>query len=122
MAAKWDVQQLIKVLVKMQLEQCASTKTMLDYLMDEEGYEISRSYQLIKEAQSYIAEINKNWAINALEIRIAELQEQRESAKQVKDRRLVLEITKELSRVQSLYEEKMTVTHHVFDVKIKGLE
>lgn len=104
---KWDTKNLIQILVKMQLEQCASTKTLLEFLMNDQGYEISRAYDYIREAQSYIAEINKNHTINALEIRIAELQEQREYAKKHKDNKLVLEITKELNKIQSLYTDRI---------------
>jgi hypothetical protein len=97
---------IIQGLVKLKLEQGLSTPTLLKYLMDEQGYETSYAYELLRDADKFIADAYRNWAVDALEIQLSSLNQQYQEAKLNKDKKLTLEITKEINKIKQLYVEK----------------
>lgn len=115
----YNREDIIQALVKARLEKGLSTNSMVRLCMDEFGYAQSYSYELVREARMKIAEVYKEWNIVALEESIADLEEQREIARQAKDRKLYLEISKELNKIKGLYIERQHIEH---SGKIEGLD
>lgn len=74
--------------------------------MEELGKAKTQAYQLMQKADKYITDIYKDHAIDALERAVADLEEQKERAKKEGDRKLELEIKKEINKIQGLYVEK----------------
>ena len=48
----WSKEDIIMALVKMRVEKFATTKTMLEFLMNQIGYAQTYSYELIKISKS----------------------------------------------------------------------
>lgn len=110
---------IVQALIKARLEKGMSTNSMVQYCKQQFGFEQSYSYDLVREARMKIAEIYKEWNIHALEESIADLEEQREIARQAKDRKLYLEISKELNKIKGLYVERQHIEH---SGRIEGLD
>lgn len=103
---KYKTNDIVHTLVKMRLEKVASNYTIMHFLKEELGYNNSFSYTLMNRADKYIAELYKKEDSDLILKRTADLMEQRERAKKSGDRRIELEITKELNKIQGLYVEK----------------
>jgi leucyl aminopeptidase (aminopeptidase T) len=104
---KYKRDDLIQVIVKMRIEKQCSIRTVLSFLMNDLGYAQSYAYELIREAKKYVAEIYKDNNVGSLEEAIAELEEQREVAKIEKNRKLVLDISREIYKLKQLYVERV---------------
>jgi len=100
---KYKREEIIRALIKMKLEECASQYTMLNFLKDNFDYKQSYAYELLREADAKIAEIYKEYNKNSIELAIASLEEQFEVARKHKDRKLMLEITKEINKIKGIY-------------------
>ena len=102
---------LVQTLVKKKTEDKMSNYNMIEFLKSEPyNYSLSEAYKLMKAADVYIAEIYKEWNINALECALNDLAEQKIKASKAFDRKLVLEITKEENKLKGLYTEKIEVS------------
>jgi hypothetical protein len=104
---KINREELVQTLVKWRLEKKLSTHTLLKVCMEQFGYKQSYAYELVKEAREHIAQVYKDCAVNAYEESVAELEEQLESAKRSNDKKLLLDIQKELNKIKQLYVEKV---------------
>lgn len=94
---------LINSIVKMKVQDGASNKTILDFLQNDLEYKTTYSYELIREARKRIQEIwDKNAKYNMEESK-AQLEELYESAIKEKNKKLALEIRKELNKLMGLY-------------------
>jgi len=113
---------LINGIVKMKVENGASNKTILDFLMNDLGYGQSYAYEMIKEARKKIQEI---WDKNAeahLEEAKGQLEEMYEIAIKKKEYKLALQIRQELNKLMGLYEaEKINLTID-FKAKFPGIK
>ena len=107
---KFSRDEIVQAIVKNVLVDCFSKMTVLTYLKEELGYKHAYAYELIAQADKYIAEVYKDYAVKAIERRIADLEEQRESAKRSKDMKLCLEITKEINKISQLYVERTEIS------------
>lgn len=110
---KWSgkaKQDLIQYLIELVLVEKKSHQSLLKMLQDA-PYSFSQrhSYQLIKTARESITNQYKEWNVNVFEEVLADLAQQKEIAMKNKDRRLVLEITKEENKLKGLYVEKQEV-------------
>ena len=103
----YDRSNIIDALVRARIEKSMSTNSMVKFCMSEFGYAQSYAYELVQEARKQIAEIQKDWAVGALEEQLSVLEEQLEDAKRHKERKLQLEITKEINKIKCLYVEKV---------------
>ena len=104
-------EELINGLVKMKVENGATNKTMLDFLMNDMGYGQSYSYEVMREAGKRIQEIWDKNAEGHLEESKAQLEEMYERAYSKKDYKLALQIRQELNKLMGLYSaEKIDIT------------
>jgi hypothetical protein len=103
-----DPEQIVMALVKMRIERFATTKTMLDFLMKDLGFGMTRSYQLVNEAKEKISEIFKEETEQSFNNAVGRLEEMIESTKNEKMR---LEAQKELNKLLGLHKpQKLDLT------------
>jgi len=119
---KYKRDEMIQVLVNKRLKNNLSVNTMVQFIRDTYGYKQSYAYELVQEARVKIAEIYAKWNEKTLEQAIGDLEEQKESARKSGDRKLVLEITKEINKITNLYTERIEHTVNVFKAKIPGID
>ena len=101
---------IISYIVDLKVKQKCSQTTLLKILMEPPySYKQTRAYQLLAEASNFIRDVQKDWAVNALEEALADLSQQKEEAKTKNDRKMVLEITKEENKLKGLYIEKQLI-------------
>jgi hypothetical protein len=119
---KINREDLIQILVKRRLEDKMSNYQMIDFIMTNYGYKQAYAYEIAREARLKIADMYKDWSEKLLEQTIGELEAQRREAKKANDRKLVLEITKEINKITGLYVERVehsgSVEHKVDVIKI----
>ena len=112
----WDKEQLISALVKMRVEKFATTKTMLDFLMNDIGYSQTYAYELIKLSKEMIHNIFKEEHEESFHNAIARLEEIIETTKNEKTR---LEAQKEMNKLLGLHRpQKVDLTTNGKDLQI----
>lgn len=115
---KWekDKENIISALVKMRVEKFATTKTMLDFLMNQVGYGQTYSYELIKLSKERIKDIFKEEYEQSFHNAIARLEEIIETTKNEKVR---LESQKEMNKLLGLYQpQKVDITSNGKEIGI----
>lgn len=111
-----DKEQLIMGLVKMRVEKFATTKTMLDFLMNDLKYGQTYAYELIKLSKLRINQIFKEEHDESFTNAIARLEEIIETTKNEKTR---LEAQKEMNKLLGLHRpQKVDVTTNGKDLQI----
>jgi len=112
----WDKEQIIIGLIKMRVEKFATTKTMLDFLMNDIGYAQTYSYELIRLSKLRISQIFKEEHEESFHNAIARLEEIIETTKNEKTR---LEAQKEMNKLLGLHKpQKVDVTSNGKDLQI----
>lgn len=101
---RYDKDKIVEEVVKMRIQNLASTATILDFIMKEAGVKQAQAYNYLEEAQKKIAEIYKDHRKIALEEAIGQLQTLLEQAETVSDK---LKVRQEISKLQGLYIEKI---------------
>lgn len=104
---KINREEIIQLLIKKRLENNLSINTMVRFCMETFNYQQSYAYELVRETRLRISSIYKDWNVNALEEAIGELEEQLEGASRDKNRKLMLDITKEINKLKGLYVDKV---------------
>lgn len=97
----------VDAVIKMKVERHMSRYSIRNILMTEYGYKDAMSYEIISRAEQQIADLQKDYIKNAYELQISSLEAQLEIAKRDKDKKLILEITKELNKLLGLYTDKV---------------
>lgn len=111
-----DKEQIISALVKMRVEKFATTKTLLDFLMNQVGYGQTYSYELIKLSKERINLIFKEEYEESFHNALARLEEIIETTKNEKVR---LESQKELNKLLGLYRpQKVDITTNGKDLGV----
>jgi len=113
---------IIQSLIDMKYSQCASQLTLIKFLKEKFGYERTMAYELLKAADDIVVEVAKENANDIREKQLISLNEQLESAKGDGDKKLVLEITKEINKISYIYIEKIEHTIKSFEVKLPGID
>jgi hypothetical protein len=112
----FDKEQVVMALVKMRIEECATTKTMLDFCMNELGYEQTYSYTLIKLSKIKINEIFKEEHEESFYAAMGRLEETIERTKNEKVR---LDAQKELNKLLGLHKpQRVDVTSNGKDLSV----
>lgn len=112
----WDKEEIILALVKMRVEKFATTKTMLDFLMNDIGFGQTYSYELIKISKLRINEIFKEEHEESFHNAMARLEEIIETTKNEKTR---LEAQKEMNKLLGLHKpQRVDVTSNGKDIQI----
>jgi hypothetical protein len=102
---------IIEELIELRCKRGYSSTSLLYYLKDTHGYEQSRAYDLIKEARTLMGEIYNEINVDALKDSILFMENMKENAIGSGDRKLALDIQKELNKINQLYVEKMQIEH-----------
>jgi hypothetical protein len=110
---KFDRQLLIKRVAMMRIKG-KSTRFLLDFLQEEIGMGQTTSYEVLRDVQDYIMEIQEKEIDKAYADAIARLEEEYESTS---DRKLRLHIQQELNKLQGLYKsQKIDITSNGKDL------
>jgi hypothetical protein len=99
----WKKEDIINAIIVMRTEKMATTKTILEFLMDDIGYGQTYSYQLIKESRDKIIEIYDANNASKVEEAMAQLETMLERSYQRSDYKLSYNIRQELNKLQGLY-------------------
>ncbi len=115
----FDKEQILMALVKMRVEKFATTKTMLDFLMNELGYAQTYSYELLKLSKQRIQDIFKEESEESFHNAIARLEEIIETTKNEKTR---LEAQKEMNKLLGLHRpQKVDVTSNGKELSVSEI-
>lgn len=120
MADKIKKEDIVQELITLRVKHSMSVHNMMEYVKSTYGFEQSYSYELVRDARKKIAETYKEWNVNALEEAISDLEEQKENALKEDDKKLALDITKEINKIKGLYVEKIETTQRIIKVKVPG--
>jgi hypothetical protein len=104
-----EVSIVIKELADLRYKKGYSRKSLIEYLQSEYKLEISRCYALISDMFSQTAEAYAKTNIDALSNSVAFLEELQQSALKENNKKLALEISKELNKLQQLHIQKMEI-------------
>ena len=87
-----------------------SQPEILVWLKSEGECQISYSYELLREAKPIILETLKDISKDRLETTIRELEQMKMEAKLSGDKKLAIEIQKEINKISGLHNQKIDVT------------
>lgn len=118
---EWKKQDLINKTVEMSVSG-HSQQEILKWLQVTGGCGIVWAYEIIKLSKPIINEALKDLATDRLERTIAELELQKWNAKAANDRRLVLEIQKEINKISGLHQQKVDITTNGKDLSITTIK
>lgn len=117
---------LIGAIVKMKIEKGLSTKTIIDWLKETQGYKQAYCYSLLKEARDRIQEIWRQDIEAHVEISKGQLEELYEDALHRKDYKMALAVRQELNRLMGLYNDKVQINGELaikqIEIIVKGSE
>lgn len=104
---KYDREFLVKKIAMMRIKG-KSTRFILDFLQENVGIGQTTSYEIIRDAQKVVTEMQEKTMEDAYSDAIARLEEEYEMTS---DRKLRLQIQQELNKLQGLYKpNKVDVT------------
>jgi predicted KAP-like P-loop ATPase len=87
-----------------------SQPEILVWLKNEGECQLSYSYELLREAKPIILETLKDISKDRLETTIRELEQMKMEAKLSGDKKLAIEIQKEINKISGLHNQKIDVT------------
>jgi hypothetical protein len=106
---KIDKNIAIEKIIELRTKYGYSMNSLLNYVKEEWGLEQSRAYDLIREAKVVMGEIYEQLNTDAVKDSILFLENMRQSALASGDKRLALDIAKELNKVNQLYVQKLEI-------------
>lgn len=109
---KYKREDIIDSIVKMRIEKGSSTKTIIqDYLMGQLKFGQTYSYDLLKAAREKIIKIYETQNVSLANEALGHLESMYEDAIREKNKKLALEIRKEMNKLTGLYAaEKIEVS------------
>lgn len=107
------IQDHIDKMVDMRMIDNKPHTEILAYVTGELGLSTARAYQLWNQAKAYIEEITREMRLSAHQEAIVRLEKQYALAEKESNRRMMLDIQKELNKVNGLYKEGNKVTAEV---------
>lgn len=106
---KYKKQDLITKVVEM-YSSGYSQYEIINWLGGEGECQIAYCYQILKLAKPLVLETLKDITKERIEITINELEKEKTQAKLLGDRKLALDIQKEINKISGLYQEKVDIT------------
>jgi len=100
----------IKKIIDMKYKKCMTTMSIIQYFKDEYDINVARVYVLLREVRRQVGEMYNKTNDKVLEDTITLLESMREDAFKSGNKKLVLEIQKELNKINQLYIEKINMT------------
>ena len=116
----WKKEDIINSIIVMRTEKMATTKTILDFLMNQIGYGQTYSYELIKESRDKIIEIYDSNNHSRVEEAMGQMEAMLEESHKRKDYKLSYNIRQELNKLQGLYAAQKI--EHSGQVGITGID
>lgn len=110
--------EVIRKVIDMRIKDCASTRTILDYLKNELCYEQSMAYQYLRWAREEIKEQFNQTNPEAINEAIAQYEEMLQLIKKEKNYKLWNDMNKELNKLKGLYETKVNISGEVKTIQI----
>ena len=110
--------EIIRKVIDMRIKDCASTRTILDYLQNECGYEKTQSYNYLKWAREEIKEQFNQTNPEAINEAIAQYEEMLQLIKKEKNYKLWNDMNKELNKLKGLYETKINLSGEFKPIQI----
>lgn len=101
--SEFNKEDVINKVVKLRLEDCASTKTIIDILTNELGYGKTMAYEYLKLARERIKEQFSLLNPAMIEEAVGQYEEAIEGARRRKDWRMWNDLRKELNKIQGIY-------------------
>lgn len=109
--SKYNKQDIIAAVIKMRIEEMASVKTIIDFLIGTISMGKTMAYQYLKWAREEIKEQYDLINPSKIEEAIGQYETALESARQRKDWRLWNDLRKEMNKIQGVYSsEKVDIT------------
>lgn len=110
--------EIIRKVIDMRIKDCASTRTILEYLQNECGYETTQSYNYLKWAREEIKEQFNQTNPEAINEAIAQYEEMLQLIKKEKNYKLWNDMNKELNKLKGLYETKINLSGEFKPIQI----
>jgi hypothetical protein len=106
---KISKEKIIEELIQLRVKNGYSSTSLVTYLKVKHGYEQSRAYDLIREARELMGEIYNQVNVDALKDSILFMENLKERLLGLGDTKGVMEIQKELNKVNQLYVQKLEI-------------
>jgi hypothetical protein len=107
---KWKKIDLITKVVEMTCSG-VSQPQIIDWLKSEGECKIDYCYQILKDAKPIILDTLKDISKDRLEMTITKLEKMYENAENLGDKKLALEIQKEINKIAGLHNHKQEIDH-----------
>jgi len=114
--------EVIRKVIDMRIKDCASTRTILDFLKNELGYEQTQAYQYLRWAREEIKEQFNQTNPEAINEAIAQYEEMLQLIKKEKNYKLWNDMNKELNKLKGLYETKVNISGEVKTIQINYIK
>lgn len=98
--------------------QSKTTRTVVLFLMEKYKIEKSAAYKYVSESKQQAADKYNEMNVNSLEDSLNQLEGLLEESREVGDRKLVLEIQKEINKLNQLHIQKLDITSDNEKIKI----
>jgi len=115
--SQYTKEDLIQALIKMRIEDCASTKTIIDFLKNTLGYSHTQSYEYLKWARERIGELYSLDNPQAAEETIGRYEEQIERMRGEKNWKMWSELNRELNKIKGIIKIKTDITTNGKDIQ-----
>lgn len=99
-----------------------SQPDILDWLNSEGEVQISYSYELLRQAKPIILDTLKDIAKDRLEETIVKMERMYQDALIIKDKKLALDIQKEINKISGLHNQKIDVTTNGESINITTIK
>ena len=99
-------EELYKIIIDKLYTNMQASSTVVNWLMETFDYKLAASYRLIQDAKKFFAEHIEKLNTDALGETLEILKKTREHAEQEGNWKIVLEVSKEIAKLNQLYIEK----------------
>lgn len=104
-----DKDLVIRELSDLRFKEGYSRKSLIEYLQDKYNLKITRCYELIQEMYQKTADAYNKTNVDALSNSVSFLEQLQQSALEEGDKKLALDIQKEIDKVQQLHIQKLEI-------------
>lgn len=102
-----QIEVVFEEIINLLYKEAYSTQSAMKWVMNKYGLEISRSYDMVREAKEYFGKFIMTTDVEALTECIEVLKTTREKAMEVDNLKEVRECTKEIGKLQQLYIQRI---------------
>ena len=110
---KVDQVKVIEELIELRYKSSYSHTSLVKYLKETYDINQARAYELIREMKTQIGDMYGKTNENILEDAIESLEKMKQDATGTGDKRLALEVQKEINKIKQLHIQKMSIDMNV---------